>query len=471
MEEKEEKLPPVAILRRRRKPKGEGAQPRKQRRVEIEDFWSELQNRPLHVLTCQDPLSPGKVNPDCRERIERCRELIRNAYKIGKKLKEEGVYGLIYELGFKSQSVREQIEKYVLFERMGGGGEFPFVVKVSKPDTIANKDVTNSFFLSILVVAGVSCGFIRTLDWFRCAPELLRDKYPNVTSVQYIIEERADMTLHQYFEEEANRNVESFRSIMFQVFHALLMAQKWYGFYHGDMHFGNIMVVQTNRHYGEQFIPYDSVASTLWLFYTNEKTHFTIPASNSNGYQIKIIDFGGSYLSKMEYLLPSSYHHLKYYSADIDVKQFISGIKFQEYLFKVSRTFELKEDRKNFQDLLDMAVHGGLEERHLLHPFFQVYADVEKQKSLHLYHVQMTQWVERDAVLGEFMKKVTQGEDWQTTPPLPRCTNCGAACEFACTGSCGGATLYCGARCQSEHWEREHSFICSQLGENLNLKK
>lgn len=445
--------------------------PQKRKKVvekEIEDFWAKFQHQPLHVLTCQDPIHPSKIDPTCKIQFDQCRKLLESAYQFGNQI-GEGMYGTVFEATFKHYSILKQLQKYAKLSK--DNNHFSLVVKILQLDpenTIrVDNELTISFYMTILSLAGVSCGFIRMFDWFRCTLDLdwfgstldpqFGAQFPQNNPFQYMIQERVDMQLMLFFSRITFWSIKSVRSVIFQMLHALWMARRWFDFKHFDLHPGNIMVVNMSKTH----------RTTLWKFYIDEEKYYTVPASDTQGFVIKIIDFGLSQIRKPFPIDSPIVYKKKYFDPNYDLRHFMKETFGDSHLF--SKQFKTDLERQKYQNFFKKAtIKPGtkLDYRTLFtYPFLQKYTskmEIKKQEARFSQHVQMTQWLNPNVVLGEFRRKLSRGEDWTQTPPVPRCTNCDAKMvEFMCGGLCGGAAFYCNEQCQSVHWET-HKSVCIQ---------
>lgn len=87
------------------------------------DLWDSLQNQPLHILLDQNPFNPsGTSSKKETENID-CRELMKSAYEIGRKL-GQGNVGRVFEISFKKTKAENRLKEYAtLSHRRRGPAE------------------------------------------------------------------------------------------------------------------------------------------------------------------------------------------------------------------------------------------------------------------------------------------------------------------------------------------------------------
>lgn len=200
-------------------------------------------------------------------------------------------------------------------------------------------EVTTTFFLSLLAIVGATPHFIITYDWWKCTapPVLMKGRIVRVldqfvkqrdaiemldetsskfaptvertervlraslrryteaykTPFQYLVQERAEIELHHWLKDvwlafaSDEQRWAALRIVLFQVMHALAVAQQWYRFAHNDLHLLNVMLMRFETHN-----PDVKSADVELLYVLSPSVTKRISLASTNGHIVKLIDFG-----------------------------------------------------------------------------------------------------------------------------------------------------------------------------------
>lgn len=473
--------------------------------VKLEDLWEHFQNQPLHVLLDQDPFDPSTTST--REKNIGCRKLMKSAYKMGRML-GSGNVGRVFEISFKKMRAEERIKEYTALSQQRGPNEmYPWIVKVQilhtsdEDNNLLNNEVTVSFLITLMILSGVSFGFVRTIDWFRCD---FYDSYSrSCRMAQYIIQERATTTMQDFIQRNPLRTCKQIRSIYFQVMHALVCAQEWYYFTHGSLHLQNVMVLDMKT--PERQVPNTTTLDKIvWSFNLwDTEPEYLIPALDLDGYAIKIIDFGRSYINYANSIFVAEPQDFDARDEPLsDIRGFTMALLRDHVHFLFNMLEEDTEDPKELNDLVDLfAFMKNESKKHFIrnylgedyeksesriyfktipkffkdqknvrlidllhkHPFFEPYRQPYNPEQ-YPQHVVLSKWMDPNSGRRKSEEYLLRGDDWKLPHPFPHCDNCDKLVSisngFVCGGTCGGKTVYCDVSCQQTHWIESHSQTC-----------